>query len=194
VFSLAAARAIAAAVGAFGKNFLPLLVNALQLYHDAHSADLPQAVPSMLALTRAIAAFARVSPPALVATFVDSVLARLEAGVPAVGALIAGKKGGRRAAGAKSDADDDAMTDTASTAGGGSEAIAQQCFLMGAAAALVPAMSVDATTRLLAVLVCCCAAPDRRLQKLSFVALEAMCRDADGAFLDASWCVLMCVL
>lgn len=38
-------------------------------------------VPTMLSLTRAIAAFARVASHQLVASFVDSVLSRIEAGL-----------------------------------------------------------------------------------------------------------------
>lgn len=172
--NVAAARANLEALASVAPKFLPRLVNAVAQYHDPSLGALPNAVATTEALGRAITAYARIAPQAFTSAFTARVFDRLADAAAAADAVAAGADVSTLSA------EQQTLSD--------SERRAQRFFLTAVAASLAPAIAAEHATRLLGLL-----APqmtqndDRRLQKVSFRALDALCRDSDSAFFEANW-------
>ncbi len=172
--NVACARANMAAIVSFAGKFLPRLVNALAQFYDPNAGPQPNAVATTDALSRAIGHYGRIAPPELGQAFFGRVLDRMADAAAAAGAMAAGADLSTLSAEQK-------MLSEA-------ERRSQRFFLTSVAAALAPALQKEQTARLLSLLTPQLAqSTDRQLQKVSFRALEALCRDADGSFLDDNW-------
>jgi hypothetical protein len=172
--NVVAARANLETIAAMAPKFLPRLVNAVAQYYDPSMGKMASAVATTDALARAITSYARIADPAFAALFAGRVFDRLADASAAAEAVARG-------------ADVSTLAGEQATLSDGDRR-AQRFFLTAVAASLAPALAAEQATRLVMLL-----APqmtqnnDRRLQKVSFRALDALCRESDSAFFEANW-------
>lgn len=179
--SVAAARANVAVLAAQAPKFLPRLVNALAQFYDPNAGAQPNAVTATAALCHAIGSYGRIAAPEFATLFFGRVLDRLADAQAAAAALAAGA--------------DVSTLSAEQQVLGEAERAAQRYFLTTVAGALAPALVGEQATRVLGLLTPqLTQASDRRLQKVSFRALEALCRDGSDAFFDANWSAVIAPL
>jgi ribosomal RNA-processing protein 12 len=177
----AAARAHLAVLSAQAPKFLPRLVNALAQFYDPNAGAQPNAVSTTAALCHAIGSYGRICAPEFAAAFFGRVLERLADAAAAAEALAAGGDPTTLSA------EQQSLT--------GDERRAQRFFLTTVTGALAPAFAGEQAKRALGLLTPqLTQASDRRLQKVSFRALEAMCRDGSDEFFDEHWSAVIAPL
>lgn len=177
----AAARAHLDVLSAQAPKFLPRLVNALAQFYDPNAGAQPNAVSTTAALCHAIGSYGRICAPEFAAAFFGRVLERLADAAAAAEALAAGADPTTLSAEQQSLTSD--------------ERRAQRFFLTTVTGALAPAFAGEQAKRALGLLTPqLTQASDRRLQKVSFRALEAMCRDGSDEFFDEHWSAVIAPL